>query len=180
MPTLEEFLRAHDIDAPRIEHPAVMTVEESNRLVPPLPAAKTKNLFLRDRKGRRHLLCTVPGNLAVDLGRLGVLLDTGSLGFASPERLQKHLGITPGCVSVLALFNDTEHAVEFVVDRTLWEAAALQAHPLVNTATVCLSHAGLERFLRATGHEARVIDFPARESVDQLTGPDAVDASPGS
>jgi hypothetical protein len=39
--------------AERVEHPAVMTVEESERLVP-LPGAKTKNLFLRDKK-RLHL-----------------------------------------------------------------------------------------------------------------------------
>jgi hypothetical protein len=29
-----------------------MTVEESLRLVPKLPGRKTKNLFLRDKKGR--------------------------------------------------------------------------------------------------------------------------------
>ena len=47
-----------------------MTVEESERLVPPLPGAKTKNLFLRDKKGARHFLVTVPHDLAVDLDAL--------------------------------------------------------------------------------------------------------------
>ena len=58
---------ASGIDAPRHEHPAVMTVEESLRLVPKLPGAKTKNLFLRDKKGARHFLVTVPHDRAVDL-----------------------------------------------------------------------------------------------------------------
>jgi len=159
---LDAFLRQHGINAPRYEHPAVMTVEESNRLVPKLPGAKTKNLFLRDKKGTRHLLCTIASERAVDLKRLGEALGTGSLGFASPERLAKHLGITPGSVSCLALVNDTAHAVEFVIDRALWEADAVQAHPLVNTATMCIAHADLERFLAATGHEARVVDIPER------------------
>jgi len=70
------------------------------------------------------------------------------------------LAITPGSVSLLALMNDSEHAVEFVIDRTLWEAPAIQAHPLVNTATMVLAHADLERFLAATGHAARVVDVP--------------------
>jgi Ala-tRNA(Pro) deacylase len=157
------FLREHGIDAPCIEHPAVMTVEESDRLVPPLPAAKTKNLFLRDKKGRRHVLCTVPAHMPVDLARLGAALGTGSLGVASAERLRAHLGIEPGSVSLLALLNDTARAVEFTIDRTLWEAEGVQAHPLVNTATVCLSHADLERFLDGTGHAPNVIDVPARE-----------------
>ena len=131
-----QFLRKHGIEAPRHEHPAVMTVEESLRLVPRLPGAKTKNLFLRDKKGRRHFLVTVRHDIAVDLDALGATLGVGGVGFASAERLQKHLGIKPGSVSLLALVNDEALAVEFVIDRALWEADAVHAHPLVNTATM--------------------------------------------
>ena len=157
---LDAFLRQHGIDAPRHEHPAVMTVEESLRLVPKLPGAKTKNLFLRDKKGVRHFLVTVPHDRAVDLDALGVAIGANKLGFASSERMLKHLGITPGSVSLLALANDQVGAVEFVIDRALWEAPAVQAHPLINTATMVLVHADLERFLAATGHTPRVIDVP--------------------
>jgi Ala-tRNA(Pro) deacylase len=158
---LDAFLREHGIAAARHEHPAVMTVEESERLVPKLPGAKTKNLFLRDRKGLRHFLVTVPHNVPVDLDALGAALGAGRLGFASSERLHRHLGLTPGAVSLLGLVNDTARAVEFVIDRSLWEADAVQAHPLVNTATMVVAHADLERFLAATGHAPRVIDVPA-------------------
>jgi len=158
---LSAFLAAHGIDAPCHAHPPVMTVAESERLVPPLPGARTKNLFLRDRKGGRHFLVTVPHALAVDLDALGAALAAGRLGFASPERLRRHLGITPGSVSLLALVNDGARAVEFVIDRTLWLAAAVQAHPLRNDATMVITHRDLERFLAATGHVPRVIDVPA-------------------
>ena len=158
---LEAFLRENRINAARHAHPPVMTVEESERLVPKLPGAKTKNLFLRDRKGARHFLVTVPHDRAVDLNALGSTLDAGRLGFASPERLAKHLGITPGSVSLLALVNDAAAAVEFVIDRALWMAPAVQAHPLVNDATMVLAHADLERFLAATGHTPRIVDVPA-------------------
>jgi len=158
---IERFLREHGIAAARHEHPAVMTVEESERLVPKLSGAKTKNLFLRDRKGLRHFLVTVPHNVPVDLDALGAALGAGRLGFASSERLHRHLGLTPGAVSLLGLVNDTARAVEFVIDRSLWEADAVQAHPLVNTATMVVAHADLERFLAATGHAPRVIDVPA-------------------
>ena len=164
---LDQFLIERRISLPRHEHPAVMTVEESERLVPPLLGAKTKNLFLRDKKGLRHLLVTVPSTLAVDLNRLGEVLGVGRLGFASAERLSKHLGITPGSVSLLALLNDTAKKVEFVIDRTLWEADAVQAHPLVNTATMIIAHADLERFLAATGHPPKVIDVPALADAEE-------------
>lgn len=159
---LAAFLAHHAIEAKRFEHPPVMTVEESERLVPPLPGAKTKNLFLRDRKGLRHFLVTVPHDLSVDLAALGVVLGVGRLGFASAERLSKHLGIAPGSVSLLALVNDAAHAIEFVIDRRLWNADAVHAHPLVNSATMVIPHAQLERFLAATGHAARVVDVPGQ------------------
>lgn len=158
---LPGFLAAHGIVAPCHAHPAVMTVAESERLVPPLPGAKTKNLFLRDGKGARHVLVTVPHRLTVDLAVLGTVLAAPRLGFASAERLARYLGIAPGSVSLLALVNDTALAVEFVIDRALWEAGSVQAHPLTNDATMVLTHADLERFLAATGHPPRVIDVPA-------------------
>ena len=165
MADLSAFLAHHAIEAKRFEHAPVMTVEESLRLVPSLPGAKTKNLFLRDKKGSRHLLVTVPHDIAVDLNSLGLLLGTGRLGFGSPERLMKFLGVTPGSVSLLALVNDSAHAVEFVLDRRLWDADAVQAHPLVNDATMVIPHRQLERFLEATGHSARVVDVPGKRPV---------------
>ena len=59
------------------------------------------------------------------------------LRYSAPEKHEHN-------ADPLALVNDTAGAVEFVIDRTLWEAAAIQAHPLVNTATTVLAHADLE------------------------------------
>ena len=156
---LDEFLIAHGIDLQRHEHAPVMTVEEAERLVPVLPGAKTKNLFLRDAKGHRHFLVTLAHDRVVDLRALGESIGAGRLGFASPERLRKYLGISPGSVSLLALCNDRSRAVDLIIDRVLWQSPALQAHPLVNTATMVMSHANLVAFLAATGHEPRVMDL---------------------
>lgn len=158
---LNEFLAHHAIVLARHEHPAVMTVAESEKIVPSLPGAKTKNLFLRDKKGLKHFLVTIPAALAVDLAALGDLLGAGRLGFASAERLQKYLGVMPGSVSLLGLVHDTTHQVECVIDQRLWEAEAVQAHPLINTATMIVPHAELVSFLAATGHTPRIIAVPA-------------------
>lgn len=162
MNELIEFLDIHAIAYERCDHPAVFTVEESERLVPPLPGAKTKNLFLRDRKARRHMLVVVPHDLPVDLKALGDAIGTGGLGFASTERLAEYLGITPGAVSFLALFNDRGRVVEPLIDSRVWSAPAVQAHPLVNTATLVVPHAGVEQFLAATGHAPTIVTVPAR------------------
>jgi Ala-tRNA(Pro) deacylase len=158
-----QFLDENGIKYERQDHPAVFTVEEARRLVPPLPGAKTKNLFLRDRKGRRHFLVVVGYGKAVDLKALTALLGVSKLGFASPERLQRYLGVTPGAVSIMGVVNDSRREVEVIVDRDLWDARAFQCHPLVNTSTLVISRDHLQRFLDATGHQVRVLDVPSRD-----------------
>ena len=158
--TLEEFLVLHGFVFERYEHRAVMTVAESESLALDLPGAKTKNLFLRDKKGSKYFLVTIPAALSVNLKQLGALLGVVGLSFASPERLLTHLGVTPGSVTMLGLVNDTAHNVQFVIDQALWDAPAVQAHPLINTATMILPHDELERFLTVTGHVPMVISVP--------------------
>ncbi len=162
MTDLYAFLDTHGIRFERHDHPPVMTVEEAARLVPPLPAAQTKNLFLRDEKGRRHFLVMVAHDKQVDLRRLSVALSSTKLSFGSPERLAKHLGVEPGAVTILGAINDPGHQVEVFVDRDLWAAEALRCHPLVNTATLVVSRDGIEQFLRATGHPWKLIEVPVR------------------
>ena len=116
---------------------------------------------MRDKKGLKHFLVTIPAALSVNLNQLGDLLGAGRLGFASAERLLTHLGVTPGSVSMLGLVNDTAHSVQFVIDQSLWDAPAVQAHPLINTATMVVPHVDLVRFLAATGHEPQIISVPA-------------------
>jgi len=162
MRTFYEFLDENQIAYTRHDHPAVFTVKEADRLVPKLQAAKTKNLFLRDAKGKRHFLILVPSHKHIDLKRLPNRLGVKRISFGSPQRLKKYLGIEPGAVSPLALYNDKAHAVEVYVDQDLWSAEAFQCHPLVNTSTLEISRDNLARFLDATGHPMEIIEVPEK------------------
>ena len=71
----------------------------------------------------------------------------GNLSFASEERLEKYLGLKQGSVSPFGLMNDTDHAVEFFIDKNLSKCKSLGIHPLENTATVFLSFKDLDKFL---------------------------------
>ncbi len=161
---LYAFLAEHNITYERYDHPPVYTCDEANELCPEMPAtsAKTKNLFLRDKKGERHFLVTVADEKSVDLKALKEQLGLSKIGFASPERLLKHLGLEPGSVTILGVLNDTEHAVEVIVDEAVWQADAVRCHPLVNTSTLVISQANIRRFLELTGHPVQVLDVPAR------------------
>lgn len=166
MANIYSFLEQHSIPYQKHEHPAVFTCEESNDLVPQLPGANTKNLFVKCKKGNLYLIIVGHAH-KVDLKALGILLNAKNLSFASAELLQTYLGVIPGAATVLGLMHDEQVQVQVVFDATIWHAEAILCHPLVNTATLILPHAGLVTFLQATGHTAKVLDVPKRSTNDQ-------------
>lgn len=117
-------------------------------------------MSFRDSKGSRHLLVIVPHHKRLNLAELSTVLGTTKLSMGSPERLLRHLGVTPGAVSLFALINDTERQVELIIDESIWEAEKVQGHPLRNTATVSIARDALETFLAHTEHEPRVLPVP--------------------
>ena len=130
-----------------VEHEPVHTMEDMDRLGLPEKGTLCKNLFLRDSKGKRHFLVTCDEKKPVDLKSLGRQLGGGNLSFASEDRLEKYLGLKQGSVSPFGLMNDTDHAVEFFIDKDLSKCKSLGIHPLENTATVFLSFKDLDKFL---------------------------------
>jgi Ala-tRNA(Pro) deacylase len=154
---VEALLARLGITFERYDHAPVFTCDEAERAVPPTGAVHTKNLFLRDKRGRRHVLLVTTCATIVNVKAFAKQVDADNLSFASPERLMRYLGVTPGSVTVLGLVHDTECAVEVVIDDAVWRAPRLHAHPLVNSATLVLTHDGLERFLAHTGHSPQVM-----------------------
>jgi Ala-tRNA(Pro) deacylase len=162
MSDIYEFLKGHGIAFEKYEHAAVFTCEEVEKLEWTLPGANTKNLFLKEKKGR-FFLVVVGHEKSVDLKALEKVLETKDMRFASPESLQELLHVEPGSVTLLGLRADTQNRVEVIIDEKIWNADAIQCHPLVNTATLVISHEGIETFLRATNHEAKVLNVPSRK-----------------
>jgi Ala-tRNA(Pro) deacylase len=76
--------------------------------------------------------------------------------------MMKHLGVTPGSVTVLGLINDTERGVELYVDADVWVAPSWRCHPLINSATLIIAREGIEKFLAHTGHTANVVTLETR------------------
>ncbi|MBD1580764.1 prolyl-tRNA synthetase associated domain-containing protein [Pseudoalteromonas sp. S16_S37] len=157
---LERVLQQLDIKALQYEHPPLHTCDEADKLQLEREGTRIKNLFLRDNYGRRHLLLLLRAQLKVDLKALSSQQGVSRLGFASDARLEKYLHIKPGCVSALALINDTEQQVELWIDRGLWSAEQWQCHPLNNTKTWVLTKPQLQKFWQYTNHTPHVIDIP--------------------
>jgi Ala-tRNA(Pro) deacylase len=145
-------LQALGIGYDVFEHPAVNTAEEAAVHWQAIRAAAVKNLFLRNKKGDRHYLVILGIEKHADLRHLVKVIGDDRLSFASPERLQKYLGVTPGSVSPLGLVHDTARAVRVIVDSDLRAAERLIFHPNDNTASLTISGAGFVRFLETRGN----------------------------
>jgi Ala-tRNA(Pro) deacylase len=154
------FLFLHDlgISVTTLTHDPVFTVDQARQIRGDLPGGHSKNLFLRTKKGAMWLVVSREDR-QIDLKEVAVRLGSDRLSFGSPERLMRALGVIPGAVTPFAVINDTEGAVQVVLDRGLLKLDPLNFHPLDNTMTTAISASNLLRFLDATGHQPTMIDL---------------------
>jgi len=140
-----------------VRHQPLFTVEESQSLRGMIPGGHTKNLFLKDKKSALYLV-TALEDAAIELKSLHRLLGaTGRFSFGSPEQMLENLGVTPGSVTAFGAINDTAGRITVVLDAGLMAHETINAHPLINTMTTSISRDDLLKFLRATGHEPRIV-----------------------
>lgn len=139
-------------------HPPLFTVEESKALRGELPGGHCKNLFLKDKKDQ-HWLVVALEDAPVALNSFDKVIGSARLSFASAERLWARLGVRPGSVTPFALVNDRERAVNVVLQQAMLEHDPLNYHPLLNDRTTAIRPDDLLRFIRACGHEPRIVDF---------------------
>jgi Ala-tRNA(Pro) deacylase len=155
------FLDRLGISTSTVEHEAMFTVAESSALRGEMPGAHTRNLFVKDKKGRLFLL-VLGAHTPIELKRTHERLGAqGRLSFAPAEQLEEAWGVKPGSVTPLGAINDRDIRVTVVLDKAMMAADQLSFHPLVNTMTTTLASGDLVTFLRATGHEPVIIPLGA-------------------
>ncbi|MDJ1158681.1 YbaK/EbsC family protein [Chelatococcus sp. SYSU_G07232] len=156
-PDLFAFLAGLGISVRTVEHAPLFTVADSQKLRGDIPGGHTKNLFLKDKKGRIFLVVLLE-DAVVDLKRLHDAIGaSGRLSFGSAELLRATLGVEPGSVTPFAAINDEAGVVTVVLDTDMLACEQLNYHPLVNTMTSGIAREDLIAFLRATGHEPLIL-----------------------
>ncbi len=139
-------------------HPAIFTVAEGRDLEREIHGTHTRNLFLKDHKGKMFLV-TLTQETPIDLKKLSALLGVGRFSFGSPERLWSFLGVRPGSVSPLAILNDHEKQVSLILEKKMMEQTLINFHPLINTMTIGLTPSDLMIFLEKHGITPQIIDL---------------------
>jgi Ala-tRNA(Pro) deacylase len=154
---LLDYLSGLGIETKTHDHPALFTVSQSESLRGEIPGGHTKNLFLKDKKGKYFLL-TVGEHAVIDLKTIHTRIGaSGRVSFGNAEKLGELLGVIPGAVTIFGLVNDRDGHVTAFLDADLMEHDEINAHPLTNEATTTIARADLVRFIEATGHTATIL-----------------------
>ena len=161
------WLEEHGIPYEIHYHPPINTIEECLAYWKDIDAVHCKNLFMRNHKGNRHYLISFECHKDLDIHSLEHMLHQGKLSFASPERMERCLGVCPGSVCAFGLINDMDiaaeadpkelfengHRVKYFLDRDLLSAPKVSFHPCDNTASVVLANDMFLKFLSLWGGE---------------------------
>lgn len=143
------------IEAPTVPYPSHRTVEEGKELRGNMRGTFTKNLLLKDKKGRLFLVAAHEDQ-TLDLKTLHTRIGASrSVRFASAEQMHEVLKIAPGALTL----NDKEGLVTVVIDINLMGADQLNFHPLVNTESTGISPDDLLVFISSCGREALIADL---------------------
>ena len=141
------------------EHPEAPTIEIARQYWRQDGSKHCKNLFFRNHKGNRHYLVVLDCERDLDIHDLEKRLHQGKLSVASPQRMERYLGLTPGSVSPFGLINDTDNHVHLFLDANLRNESSLSFHPNDNHATVVISQQEFIRYLEMVGNSYEFIEM---------------------
>lgn len=139
------------------EHEPVFTVDEAKKVHDKIPGGHCKNLFCKDEKGVLWLIVALEDS-TIDLKAAPAKIGSRRLSFGKPELLMEVLGIAPGSVTPFSLVNDTQARVNVILDEAMMKRDQLNFHPLKNDATTTIAAADLLTFIKACGHNPRIVE----------------------
>ena len=152
---VQNFLDNLSIPYTLFRHPPLPTIDIALEYWKDIPGTHCKNIFLRNHKGDKHYLVIFECHQDLNIHDLEKRLREGKLSFASSERLEANLGLSPGSVSPFGLINDAEHKVKVFIDINLLTCDTLSFHPNDNTATIIITTDDFKKFLKICKNECQ-------------------------
>ena len=155
-----DLLDTLGIDYDRVSHDAAFNMELCADVSAVLGVSVCKNLFLCNRQETSFYLLCMPPDKPFHTKDLSAQINSSRLSFAPEDSLWELLHCHPGSATVLGLANDTEHRVQLLLDREVYDAPYMSCHPCICTSTLKLKTSDmLTRLLPHTGHTPIVVDL---------------------
>ena len=142
-----------------LRHEAVVTTEESRKIVHVEGCMSCKSLYVKDKKSDNYYMVVLPADKRADMRGLAGYVGCAKFEFATEDKLLRDLQVHRGSVSPFAFLNESErYSAPLLIDATVWKADKVKFHPCDNTATVVLSGNDLKRFLESIGKRVIVVN----------------------
>lgn len=155
-----DLLDTLGMDYDRVSHDAAFNMELCADVSAVLGVSVCKNLFLCNRQKTSFYLLCMPPDKPFHTKDLSTQINSSRLSFAPEDSLWELLHCHPGSATVLGLANDTEHRVQLLLDREVYDAPYMSCHPCICTSTLKLKTSDvLTRLLPHTGHTPIVVDL---------------------
>ena len=155
-----DLLDTLGIDYDRVSHDAAFNMELCADVSAVLGVSVCKNLFLCNRQKTSFYLLCMPPDKPFHTKDLSAQINSSRLSFAPEDSLWELLHCHPGSATVLGLANDTEHRVQLLLDREVYDAPYMSCQPCICTSTLKLKTSDvLTRLLPHTGHTPIVVDL---------------------
>ena len=155
-----DLLDSLDIPYEQMHHAPAATIEDCEEIDAALHTKICKNLFLCNRQQTDFYLILMPGEKKFLTKNLSAQLGVARLSFASPEKMEELLHLTPGSVTILGLMHDAENKVQLVIDKEILEQESFACHPCTNTASVKIKTSDLtEKLIPALNHEPVYVEL---------------------
>ena len=148
------------IDYDRVSHDAAFNMELCADVSAALGVPVCKNLFLCNRQKTNFYLLCMPPDKPFHTKDLSAQIGSSRLSFAPEENLWELLRCHPGSATILGLANDTEHRVQLLIDREVYDAPYISCHPCICTSTLKIKTSDvLDKLLPCTGHSPIIVDL---------------------
>ena len=155
-----DLLDTLGIDYDRVSHDVAFNMELCADVSAVLGVSVCKNLFLCNRQKTSFYLLCMPPDKPFHTKDLSAQINSSRLSFAPEDSLWELLHCHPGSATVLGLANDTEHRVQLLLDREVYDAPYMSCHPCICTSTLKLKTSDvLTRLLPHTGHTPIVVNL---------------------
>lgn len=148
--TLLPLLTEHHVSYTLYAHEALGHGDIDIEL-PDMKGSILKNLVLTNKTHELYMF-TLPLEYRADLKGLAQALGVPRFSFASVSDLA-FMGIPPGHVSPLCLFNDVGGLVHYVQPVELDDFALVNCHPLDNHFSIDIKRSDLEDLVHTSGHD---------------------------
>ena len=153
------YLDSLGIEYELLRHPAVVTTEDSARIVHVEGCTSCKSLYVKDKKSDNYYMVVLPADKRADMRGLASYVGCAKFEFATEDKLLQDLQVHRGSVSPFAFLNESEsYSAPLLIDAEVWNTNKVKFHPCDNTATVVLSGNDLKRFLQSINKRVIVVN----------------------